>query len=95
MPSQFLMLSPTHTLVGTNVDHVLMHKLLHHTIEFKRVMDASGTFFTEPELKQLAAAREGVGKYMHLLRATAKENTCILNCACVFLQKENTMRYIS
>ena len=38
-----------------------MHQLIKHTIEFKRVMDASGTFFTEPELKQLAEATEDVG----------------------------------
>ena len=56
------------------MDHILVHQLIKHTIEFKRVMDASGTFFTEPELKQLAEATEGVGKYMQLLRAKAKEN---------------------
>ena len=71
-------LADTYFTDGTNVDHVLMHQLLHRTIEFKRVMDASGTFFTEPELKQLAEATEGVGKYMQLLRAKAKDDNRLI-----------------
>ena len=59
---------------GANVDHVLMHQLLHHTIEFKRVMDGVGAFWTEHDVEQLAKVTEGAGKYVHLLRAKAKED---------------------
>ena len=51
-----------------------MHQLLHHTIEFKRAMDAVGTFWTEHDVEQLAKVTEGAGKYVHLLRAKAKED---------------------
>ena len=50
-----------------------MHTLISHTVEFNRLMYSSGTFFTEPELQALKIATEGVGKYMQLLRARAKE----------------------
>ena len=37
-------------------------------------MDAVGTFWTEHDVEQLAKVTEGAGKYVHLLRAKAKED---------------------
>ena len=57
---------------GANLDHVLMHELIKHTIDFNRLIYSSGTFFTDPELATFRTATEGVGKYMQLLRSNAK-----------------------
>ena len=67
-------LADTYFTDGTNVDHVLMHQLLHHTIEFKRVMDAVGAFWTVHDVEQVAKVSDGIGKHVHLLRAKAKED---------------------
>ena len=58
---------------GNELDHVLIHQLISHTLEFNRLIYSSGTFLTEPELETLAIATQGVGKYMQLLRSMAKE----------------------
>ena len=65
-------LADTYLTDGANLDHVLMHELINHTIEFNRLTYSSSTFFTEPELAAFAKATEGVGKYMQLLRSRAK-----------------------
>ena len=63
---------------GANLDHVLMHELIKHTIEFNRLTYSSGTFFTDPELATFRTATEGVGKYMQLLRSRAKAEKQLL-----------------
>ena len=60
-------------LDATNIDHVLMHKLIGHTLDFNRVIYNSGVFYTKEELKELTTATVGIGKYMQTLRARAKE----------------------
>ena len=56
-----------------NIDHVLMHKLIDHTLDFNRVIYSSGVFCTEEEVKELKTATVGIGKYMRTLRAQAKK----------------------
>lgn len=56
-----------------NLDHVLIHQLVRHTVEFNRLTYSTGCFFTEPELAAFATATEGVGKYIQLLRSRAKD----------------------
>ena len=65
-------LADTFLTDAANLDHLLMHELIKHTIEFNRLTYSSGTFFTEPELAAIAKAAEGVGKYIQLLRSRAK-----------------------
>ena len=62
----------------SNIDHVLIHLLIRHTLEFNRVMYSAGTFFTDAEIHELTNATLGVGKYMQLLRARAKEAGSLL-----------------
>ena len=57
---------------GDDLDHVLIHELIKHTIEFNLLTYSTGTFFTEPELAAYRTATQGVGKYMQLLRSRAK-----------------------
>ena len=63
---------------AANLDHVLMHQLINHTIDFNRLNYSSGTFFTEPELEAYKVATEGVGKYIQLLRSRAKDQKWLL-----------------
>lgn len=55
-----------------NMDHILIHFLIQHTLDFHRLINSSGTFFTEADLAAFKTATEGVGKYMQLLRSRAK-----------------------
>ena len=56
-----------------NMNHVLIHQLSRHTLEFSRIIEAAGAFLTEADLAGLREATEGVGKYLQLLRSKAKE----------------------
>ena len=58
-----------------NMDHVLMHQLIRHTLEFNRLMYSSGVFFEAAELAAFTHAAEGIGKHMQLLRSRAKAAT--------------------
>ena len=55
------------------VDHVIMHQLIRHTMEFHRLSYSSGTFFTPEDLAAYDEATKGMGKYLQLLRRRAKE----------------------
>ena len=57
---------------ATDTDHVLMHRLIEHTLEFDRLMYSSGVFLTATELEAFTRATVGIGKYMQALRARAK-----------------------
>ena len=61
-----------------NMDHVLIHQLIRHTLEFNRLVYSSGTFFTDDELIAFRTATEGIGKYMQLLRSRAKQKKQLL-----------------
>ena len=54
------------------MDHVIMHQLIIHTLEFLRLSYVSGRFFTTEEIAAFDQATKGVGKYMQLLRKRAK-----------------------
>ena len=54
------------------MDHVIIHQLITHTLEFHRIVHSSGVFFTPEELKAFDEATKGVGKYLQLLRHRAK-----------------------
>ena len=56
-----------------NIDHVSMHQLITHTLEFHRLSYCSGVFFTQEELAAFTEATNGICKYMQLLRKRAKE----------------------
>ena len=60
------------------LDHVLMHELIKHTIKFNDVIYSSGTFLTQSEIEKLTVATQGVGKYMQLLRSRAKADKQML-----------------
>lgn len=49
-----------------NLDHILIHQLLQRTLEFHRLVNSSGTFFTASEVAAFTTATEGVGKFMLL-----------------------------
>ena len=55
-----------------DLDHVIMHQLIPHALDFHRLSYSSGTFFTPEDLKAFGEAAEGIGKYMQLLRFRAK-----------------------
>ena len=57
---------------ANNMDHVLIHSLIRHTLDFNRLAYSSGVFFTAEELAGFTVATQGVGKYLQLLRARAK-----------------------
>ena len=65
-------LANRHLTSATNADHVIIHQLLNHTMEFHRLSYSSGTFFTPEELAAYDEAAKGMGKYMQLLRNRAK-----------------------
>ena len=54
------------------MDHVIIHQLIGHTLEFNRLIYSSGAFFTPEELAAFDQATKGIGKYMQLLRKRAK-----------------------
>ena len=66
-------LADKHLTDANDMDHVLMHMLIGHCLEFNRIIGAAGTFLTEAEVAGLREATEGVGKYIQLLRSRAKE----------------------
>ena len=66
-------LANRHLTSATNADHVIIHQLLNHTMEFHRLSYSSGTFFTPEDLAAYDEAAKGMGKYMQLLRKRAKE----------------------
>ena len=55
-----------------NLDHIFMHQLIRHTLEFNRLAWGSGVFFTAGELAAFTDATQGIGKYMQVLRSRAK-----------------------
>ena len=61
-----------------NLDQQLMRRLIHHTLEFIRVLNSSGVVLTQLQLDDLKVATEGVGKFMQLLRHRAKEQKQLL-----------------
>ena len=61
-----------HLTLATDMDHVLMHQLIKHSLEFDRLIYSSGVFFTEMELAAFTTATVGIGKYIQALRARAK-----------------------
>ena len=65
-------LANRHLTSAINADHVIIHQLLHHTMEFHRLSYSSGTFFTPEDLAAYDEATKGIGKYMQLLRKRAK-----------------------
>ena len=70
----FLKTLAKHQLKDTrNTDHVCMHILIDHCITYINVLNNSGTFLNEAQLKQLNEATQGVGMYLQLLRSRAKE----------------------
>ena len=60
-------------LDADDIDHVLMHKLIDHTLDFNRVIYGTGVFCTEREVEELKTACVGIGKYMQTLRGRAKK----------------------
>ena len=56
-----------------DMDHVLIHQLIRHTLEFNRLVYSSGTVFTAGEIIAFKTATEGIGKFMQLLRSRAKQ----------------------
>ena len=60
------------------VDHVIMHQLIKHTLEFHRLSYSSGTFFAPEDLAAFDEATKGIGKYMQLLRNRAKADKQLL-----------------
>ena len=66
-------LANRHLTDPNEMDHVIIHQLLGHTVEFNRLIYSSGAFFTPEELAAFDQATKGIGKYMQLLRKRAKE----------------------
>ena len=65
-------LANRHLTDVTSMDHVAMHQLITHTLEFLRLSYVAGRFFTAEEVAAFDQATRGVGKYMQLLRSRAK-----------------------
>ena len=65
-------LANRHLKSANNEDHLIIHQLLNHTMEFHRLSYSSGTFFTPEENAAYDEAAKGMGKYMQLLRKRAK-----------------------
>ena len=61
-----------------NTDHLLMHRLIQHSLDFNRLINSSGRILTKPQLDAFTVATEGVGKYIQLLRSRAKEQRQLL-----------------
>ena len=71
-------LADMHLIDRDDMDHLLIHRLVHDAIGFNRTLNESGTFLTGTELQQLTTHTQGVGKYLQLLRSRAKTQKQLL-----------------
>ena len=72
------LLADRHLASGQNEDHLLIRRVITHTLNFIRLLNSSPFFLSEEQLKALKISTEGVGKYMQLLRSRAKEQKQLL-----------------